>query len=67
MSTAPEPQPVRRAAFSGSWSVNRLLLFVAGICFLIAALSAANILKEAGPYLAWAFGGFSAWTLSGAI
>lgn len=66
MSTGTE-QPARRAAFSGSWSVNRLLLFIGGICFLIATLSAASLLKEAGPSLAWAFGGFSAWMLSGAI
>jgi hypothetical protein len=60
-------QPTRRAAFSGLWSVNRILLLIGGVCFLIAALSAADILNQVGPDLAWAFGGFSAWTLSGAI
>jgi hypothetical protein len=44
-----------------------LLLFIAGICFLLAALIAAGIVDGIGPDLAWAFGGFSAWTLSGAI
>lgn len=67
MSAGTEQEPTRRAAFSGSWSINRLLLLVGGICFLIAALSAAGILNQVGPDLAWAFGGFSAWTLSGAI
>lgn len=65
--TTQQPQQTQRAAFSGTWSANRLLLLIAGICFFIAALAAAGIADQMGPALAWAFGGFSAWTLSGAL
>jgi hypothetical protein len=67
VSTGTEKPIRRRFAFSGPWGLNRIVLLVGGICFLIAALSAADILNQVGPDLAWAFGGFSAWILSGAI
>lgn len=41
-----------------------VLMLISAACFLIAALTVAFGL-DIGPALAWAFGGFSAWALSG--
>lgn len=45
------------------WTANRLLLFVAFVCFLLAALITAFKL-DIGPALAWGWGGFASWLLA---
>ena len=59
---APQPQPAR-----SPWYVSRFLLVVAAICFLFAALTVAGSDILSGPAWEWGFGGFCAWTLSGAV
>jgi len=55
-----QPAPAR------AWTVTRLLLLAAFVCFLLAALVFA-FGWDAGPPLAWGFGGFAAWVLAGAL
>lgn len=47
---------------------SQFLMLIAAVCFLLAAVVVA-FSAPLGPALAWAFGGFSAWTLaqSGAL
>lgn len=65
--TAPQPAPARRVyVTSGAWPPSRLLILVSAVCFLIAALVAADVVSV-GPWAAWALGGVSAWVLAYAV
>ena len=66
--TPAQQQPAQPAVFYASRPVTliRVLFFIAFVCFLIAALSEAFHI-HIGPALAWAFGGFAAWMLTGAV
>lgn len=46
---------------------SKLLLVIAAICFFLAAIIEAGVSGVPGPAFAWAFGGFSAWVLSGVL
>lgn len=64
--TGSNPVTATRKGTSMKMDGSRILLFVSAACFLIAALTAAFGI-DLGPALAWVFGGFSAWALSGAV
>jgi hypothetical protein len=59
-----QQQPVApRYTRPAIYGANRLLFFVGGVCFLIAALVAAGAFNI-GPWTAWALGGVAAWFFS---
>ena len=60
--TTPAPQPR-----TTSWYGARMLLIIAAVCFFLAAITASGSDVLNGPMWAWAFGGFAAWALSGAV
>jgi len=62
MSTQPG-QPVQH---TGAWWLVRVLLVAGCICFVVAALAEDGVFTGQMP-LAWAFGGFAAWVLAGAV
>ena len=56
-------QPVAQPVYYRSpWYIARFIMFLAFICFAIAALIAGGIVH--GPMWAWGFGGFAAVALS---
>jgi hypothetical protein len=62
--TSPEPQP--RPVVYGPVSIARVLLVVGCVLFVIASLAAGNVITGMSDW-AFAFGGFAAWMLSGAV
>jgi hypothetical protein len=65
--TTPETQPRQQYVIHGSWTLNRILIFIGAVLFFIAAIvvDGANVLNT--PAWSWAFWGFSAWLLAGAV
>lgn len=61
--TTPQPQP--RPVY-GPVSLARVLLVIGCILFVIAALCAGGVITGWSEW-AFAFGGFAAWVLSGAV
>lgn len=61
-------QPAQQGTFYAPrpWSLIRVLFLIAAVCFLIAALTVATSLNI-GPAVAWFYGGFAAWMLTGAV
>jgi hypothetical protein len=62
--TAPNPQPPRPY---GPWYLSRILLVAGTILFVLAAFAAGGHPLAGVPDWCWAFGGFAAWVLSGAV
>jgi hypothetical protein len=60
---APGPYPCQR----GYWSLARLLLVVGTVLFVLAAFAAGGHPLAGITDWSWAFGGFAAWVLSGAV
>jgi hypothetical protein len=48
--------------YRSPWYISRFIMFLAFLCFAIAALIAGGIVS--GPALAWFYGGFAAVALS---
>jgi len=67
--TAPAPTPQQRAYpyQRGYWSFSRILLVIGAILFVLAAFAAGGHPLAGVTDLPWAFGGFAAWVLSGAV
>jgi hypothetical protein len=57
-----QPQPYTRTRWV-TLAPNRFLWIIAGICFLIAALTDARVVGI-GPWIAWALGGIASWFFS---
>lgn len=64
--TAPNPQPAPRPAY-GPWYLSRVLLVTGTVLFVLAAFAAGGHPLAGVTDLPWAFGGFAAWVLSGAV
>ncbi len=64
--TTPAPPPQPRPVY-GPWYLSRVLLVIGTVLFVLAAFAAGG--HELGDIAAWpwAFGGFAAWMLSGAV
>jgi hypothetical protein len=65
--TTPETQPRQQYVIHGSWTLNRILLVIGAALFFIAAIVADGARVLDTPMWAWAFWGFSAWLLAGAV
>lgn len=65
--TAPNPQPAPRPAAYGPWYLSRILLVTGTVLFVLAAFAAGGHPLAGVTDLPWAFGGFAAWVLSGAV
>lgn len=59
----PQPQP---AVVAAAWTLRRVLLVVSCILFVVASLCSGGVITGWSA-LAFAFGGFAAWVLSGAV
>jgi hypothetical protein len=46
---------------------SKALMFIAAVCFFIAAMVDIGFWTGIGPFLAWVAGGLSAWALSGVL
>jgi hypothetical protein len=57
-------QPEQRTVTVGTFSVSRLLMFIAAVCMLLAAVTECGASLGGAPAWAWAFGGLSAWALA---
>lgn len=63
---SPQQPVVRQPVWPAAPAVSRILMFLAFICFLIAAIVAGTSV-DLGPFWAWGMGGFAAWSLSWAV
>lgn len=57
----------RSRVMIGGQPASRLLLFIAAVCFFLAALVSTSTFTGIGPAMAWLSGGLSAAALAGAI
>lgn len=62
----PVAQPAERRYVVGAWSLSRIFMFIAGVCLLIAALGAADVVT-AVDWLPWVLGGASAMLFAWAV
>ena len=58
------PQPATTYRYP---QFSRVLLVIGAICFFLAAIIICGAKIFDSPAWAWAFGGFAAWMLSGAV
>lgn len=65
--TAPNPNPQPYTRAYGPWYASRILLVVGTILFILAAFAAGGHPLAGITGWSWAFGGFAAWVLSGAV
>jgi hypothetical protein len=65
--TAPAPPPQPYPYQRGYWSLSRILLVAGTVLFVLAAFAAGGHMIAGITEWPWAFGGFAAWMLSGAV
>jgi hypothetical protein len=65
--TTPAPPPQQQRPVYGPWYPSRFLLVIGTVLFVLAAFAAGGHPLAGVTDLPWAFGGFAAWVLSGAV